>query len=63
MKHMQGKKSSLLVDISNFRKTNGLSGNQALNKNSSDGKKQNTTLIQFRIKKKIFLEMFGHRVT
>ena len=54
MKHMQGKKSSLLVDISNFRKTNGLSGNQALNKNSSNGKKQNTTLTQFRIKKKFF---------
>ena len=58
MKHMQGKKSSLLVDISNFRKTNGLSGKQALNKNSSNGKKQNTTLTQFRIKKKFFRDVW-----
>ena len=54
---MQDKKSSLLVDISNFRKTEGLRGNQALNKNSSNDKKQSTTSIQFRIKKKNFRDV------
>ena len=49
---MQFKKSTSLVDISNFGKTKGLSGNQALNKKSSNGKKRKTTPIQFRTKKK-----------
>lgn len=34
------KRSSLLVDLSNASKTKGLNANQALNKNSSNGKKQ-----------------------
>ena len=34
IKHMHYKKGSSLVDISNFSKTKGLSGNQGLNKNS-----------------------------
>ena len=42
------------MDISNFSKTNGLSGNQALNKNSSNYKKQKTTSIQFRTEKDEF---------
>ena len=53
----------MLVDISNFSKTKGLSGNQDSNKNSGNGKKQKTTSIQFGTEKKIFLEKFGHRVT
>ena len=42
-----GELSSLLVDISNFNKTEDLSGNQALNKNSSNSKKtqKNINLI------------------
>ena len=63
IRHMQCKKSSLLVDICNFSKTKGLSGNQALNKNSSNGKKQKTQSFQFRTEKKFFLETFGHRMT
>ena len=60
---MQDKKSSSLVDISNFSKTKGLSGNQALNKNSCNSKKQKTMSIQFRTEKNNFLETFGHRVS
>ena len=44
-------KSSSFVDISNFSKTKGLSGNQALNKNSTNNKKQKTMPIQFRTEK------------
>ena len=40
-----------------------ISGNQALNKNLSNGKRQKTTSVQFRAKKKIFPETFGYRVT
>ena len=47
------KRSSLLVDLSNF--------NKALNKNSSNCKNQKTTSIQFKTGKKYFLETFGHR--
>ena len=38
------------MDVSNFSKTKVLSGNQTLNKNSSNGKKKKkkTTSIQFR---------------
>ena len=51
---MQWKKSILLVDISNFSKTKGVSGIQDSNKNSSNGKKQKTTSIQFRTEKIFF---------
>ena len=54
IKHMQYKKSSLLVDISNFSKTKGLRENQALNKNSSNDKEQKKTSIQLRNEKKNF---------
>ena len=57
-----GQKRSSLVDISNLNKTKGLSGNQVLNKNSSNDKKQKTTSVQSRTKN-IFLETFGQRVT
>ena len=36
---MQFKNSSPLVDINNFSETKSLSGNQAFNKNLSNGKK------------------------
>ena len=36
------------MDISSFGKTKGLGRNQALNKNSSNGKKQKTTLVQLK---------------
>ena len=49
-------KSSTLIDISNFRKTKDLRGNQALNKNSSNDKKQKTTSIQLRTEKNIFFQ-------
>ena len=42
------------MDIRNFSKSKSLSGDQALNKNSSDGKKPIIASIQFRTKKKIF---------
>ena len=45
--------------MTNFSKTKGLSGNQTLNKNLSNGKRQKTTSIQFRAEKKFF----GYRVT
>ena len=48
IKDMQCKKSSSLVDISNFSKTKCLSGNQALDENSSNAKKQKTMSSQFR---------------
>ena len=54
IKHMQDKKSSLLVNISSFNKTKVLSRNQALNKKSSNSKQQKTTPIQFRTKKNNF---------
>ena len=60
--HMECKKCNSLVDISNFSKTEGLSGNQALNKNSSNSKKRKTTPIPFRTQKKS-LETFGHKLT
>ena len=63
IKHMQYKKIRSLVEINNFRKTKDLSGNQALNKNSSNRKRQKTTSIQFRAEKNYFPEMFGYRVT
>ena len=54
IKHMQYKKSSLLLDISNLNKTKGLSGNQALIKIQVTVKKQKTSSIQFRTGKKYF---------
>ena len=39
-----GELSSLLVDISNFSKTEDLSGNQALNKSSSNSKKKRPSI-------------------
>ena len=48
IKHIQYKKSNSLVGISNFSKTKGLSGNQALNKSSSNVKEQKTSSIQFK---------------
>ena len=51
----------LPANICNFNKTKGLNGKQALNKNSSNDKKQKTTSIQIRTKKIIFLEL-NHRV-
>ena len=54
IKHMQYKKSSSLLDINNFSKTKGLSGNKALNKNLSNGKRQKATSIQFRAEKIFF---------
>ena len=51
---MQDKKSSSLMDMSNFSKTKGLSGNQALNKNSSNDKKTKDN-VKFNLEpKKIF---------
>ena len=58
IKHMQDKKSSSLVDISNFNKTKSLSGNQALNKNSINGKKQKAASIQFRTEKNFFWDVW-----
>ena len=55
--HMQGKKSSPLLNVSNFSKTKGLSGNQALNKNSSNSKKQKTKSIHLRIDKNFFRDV------
>ena len=54
IKHMQDKKSSFLVNISSFNKTKVLSGNQDLNKKSSNSKQQKTTPIQFRTEKNNF---------
>ena len=54
---MQGKKSSPLLNVSNFSKTKGLSGNRALNKNSSNSKKQKTKSIHLRIDKNFFRDV------
>ena len=46
-----GELSSLLVDISNFSKPEDLSGNQALNKNSSNSKKTRQHQFNLELKK------------
>ena len=51
------------MDISNFSKTKGLSGNQALNKNSSNGKNKKQRQFNLEPKKMNFLETFHHRAT
>ena len=59
IKHIQDKKSSSLVDISNFSKTEGLSGNQPLNETRRKDKKQKTMKIQFRTEKKFFRDVWS----
>ena len=49
-----GQKSSLSVDTRNFNKTKSLRGNQFLDENSSNSKKQKTTSIKSRTEKIIF---------
>ena len=46
-----GELSSLLVDINNFNKIEDLSGNQALNKNSSNRKKKRQHQFNLELKK------------
>lgn len=57
---MQDKKSSSLVDLSNFKRTKDLIRNQALNKNLSNSKSQKTAPIQLTEK---LTEVFPGKVT